>query len=71
MVSSMLVPEKITVLSEEPPKAASPMDVTLAGIVMEVRDESLNALSAIDTTVVGIEEYSVAVFPRGNWMSDV
>lgn len=52
----MLVPEKITEVSKDaPPKAASPIDVTFAGIVTEVRPVPLNALRPMDVTLVGIE----------------
>ena len=51
----MLVPEKTTEVSWEPPKADSPIDVTLGGIVIEVRLDPLNALPAMDVTPTGIE----------------
>ena len=50
----MLVPEKITEVSWEPPKADSPIDVTLAGMVMELRIDPLNAEVPMEVTVDGI-----------------
>ena len=51
----MLVSEKITEVSWEPLNADSPMDVTLAGMVMELRGDPLKAEVPIDVTVDGIE----------------
>jgi hypothetical protein len=55
IVASVLVPEKTTELRElVPRKAVTPIDVTLAGIVMEVSPLLSKALSPIDVTLSGI-----------------
>ena len=51
----MLVPSKTTEVSWEPPKAASPMDATLGGMMMELKIDPLNAEVPMDVTVDGIE----------------